>query len=198
MRSIKVRRVATIGVVGAALVATSLVALSQAAVAKSSSKPACTVTTDDGHWPGFVQGRPAGIDPKTTNATYMWHDGSGWHIRVTHRHTNLRTFSGQITTGGIFTGAKPVHLEKNDSFSVSSDKHVISFAFKNYGFIDGLNFYTRCAPSITFSFQSDGKPSPPHNVVIGRKSTRPQMNPFIISRVVPPATTTSVSTAPSV
>lgn len=192
MRSIKAKRVAAIGMVGAALVATSLVALGQAAVA-TTAKPACTVQKDDGHWPGFVQGRPAGIDPKTTNATYMWHDSNGWHIRVTHHRTNLRTFSGQITTGGTFTGVKPVHLEKNDSFSVSGDKHVISFAFKNYGFIDGLNFYTRCAPSITFSFQSDGKPSPPHNIVIGRNSTRPQMNPFIISRVLPPTTTTTTS-----
>ena len=101
MRSIKARRIATIGVVGAALVATSVVALSQAAVAKT-ARPACTVTTDDGHWPAFVQGRPAGINPKTTNATYMWHDGVGWHIRVTHHRTNLRTFSGQLTTGGTF------------------------------------------------------------------------------------------------
>lgn len=197
MRSIKTRRIATIGVVGAALVATSLAVAGQAAVA-TTAKRACTVQKDDGHWPGFVQGRPVHINPKTTNATFMWHDGNGWHIRVTHRRTNLRTFSGQITTGGAFTGAKPVRLEKNDVFSVSSDKHVISFSFKNYGYIDGLNFYTRCAPSITFSFQSDGKPSPPHNVVIGRNSTRPQTNPFIIARVKKPATTTTVSTAPSV
>ena len=72
---------------------------------------------------------------------------------------------------------KPVRLEKNDTFSVSADKHVISFVFKNYGFIDGLNFYTRCAPSITFSFQSDGKPSPPHNIVIGRKLDPPADEP---------------------
>ena len=64
----------------------------------ATTKPACTVTTDDGHWPGFVQGRPAGINPKTTSATYMWHDGNGWHIRVTHRTTNLRSFSGQISS----------------------------------------------------------------------------------------------------
>jgi hypothetical protein len=196
MSSIKVRRIATIGAVGAALVATSLVAVSQAAVAKTAN-PACTVTTDDGHWPGFVQGRPAGIDPKTTSATYMWHDGNGWHIRVTHRTTNLRSFSGQITTTGTFSSAKPVHLEKNDTFAVSSDKKVITFLFKNYGRIDGLNFYTRCAPSITFAFQSDGKTQPAKRIVIGHKSTRPQHNPFTISRVLPPATTTTVTSAPS-
>jgi len=196
MRSNRTRRIATIGVVGAALVATSLVVASQAAVAKT-TKPACTVTTDDGHWPGFVQGRPAGINPKTTSATYMWHDGNGWHIRVTHRTTNLKSFSGQITTTGTFSKAKPVHLEKNDTFAVSSDQKVITFVFKNYGRIDGLNFYTRCAPSITFAFQSDGKTQPPKRIVVGHNSTRPQNNPFTISRVLPPVTTTTVTSPPS-
>lgn len=178
------------------MVATSLVAVSQAAVAKT-AKPACTVTTDDGHWPGFVQGRPAGINPKTTSATYMWHDGNGWHVRVTHRTTNLKSFSGQITTTGTFSKAKPVRLEKNDTFSVSNDKKVITFVFKNYGYIDGVNFYTRCAPSITFAFQSDGKTQPARRIVIGRRSTRPHHNPFTISRVVP-ATTTTLTSAPGV
>ena len=94
----------------------------------------------------------------------MWHDQNGWHIRVTHHKYNRRSFGGQITTAGTFTGVKPVHLEKNDKFAVSADKHVITFSFKNHGCIDGLNFYTKCAPSITFGFQSDGKTQPdePH------------------------------------
>ena len=53
-----------------------------------------------------------------------------------------------------------VHLEKSDLFKVSGDKHVITFLFKNYGGIDGLDFLTTCAPSIRFSFQSDGVESP--------------------------------------
>ena len=48
MRSIKTRRVAAIGVIGPSLVATSLVALSQAAVARRRSQ-ACTVA--DGRRP---------------------------------------------------------------------------------------------------------------------------------------------------
>ena len=90
----------------------------------------------------------------------MWHDGDGWHIRATHRTTNKRTFAGQLSTGGTFAKVHAVHLEKSDSLQVSNGGHNITFLFKNYGHIDGVDFRTHCAPSISFAFQSDGKPAP--------------------------------------
>jgi len=191
MRSLKTRRLAAVGVIGLALAGTAVLATSQAAVA---AKPkTCTVVTDDGHWPAYVNGQPAGIDPHTTGAIYMWHDKNGWHIRVTHRTNNKRTFSGQITTGGKLVDVKPVRLEKNDKFVVSADKHSVTFLFKNYGFIDGLDFRTACAPSLSFGFQSDGKTSPTSRIVIGKGATHPASNPFVINRELPPVTTTTVS-----
>ena len=175
------RRLAVAGLVGMSLAGTSLIAASGTAVATTST--ACKVVTDD-HWPDIVQGQPNGIDPKTTAATYMWHDGNGWHIRVTHHGTNLRTFSGQLSTTGTFANVSPVHLEKSDQFQVSSDHKVITFLFKNYGFIDGVNFHTRCAPSIAVGFQSDGANSPTSKIVIGHTGAHPPTNPFVISRVV--------------
>ena len=111
----------------------------------------------------------------------MWHD-NGWHIRVTHKGSNKRTFAGSLVTQGAFTGVKPVQLEKSDSLKVSSDKHVITFLFKNYGLIDGVDFFTHCAPSITFSFQSDGSTSPPSKIDIGHNSVHPPTDPFLIAR----------------
>ena len=176
------RRIAAAGVVCVAFVATTLMATSGAAVAKTTKKStACSVVTDD-HWPSWTQGRPAGIDPRTTSAIYMWHDGNGWHIRVTHHSTNLRTFSGQLATSGTFHNVHPVHLEQSDQFQVSSDLHNITFLFKNYGYIDGLDFHTHCAPSISFSFQSDGKTAPPQKIVIGHNGVHPPGDPFVISR----------------
>ena len=93
-----VRRVAC-GVTGLAIVASPVVATAGAAAAKTSS--ACTTVTDD-RWPAWVQGRPARLNPRTTAATYMWHDSDGWHVRVTHHQTNRRTFSGQLVTQGKF------------------------------------------------------------------------------------------------
>jgi hypothetical protein len=166
---------------GVALGATSMMATTGVASAKSSAAKSCVQKTDDS-WPARVQGRPAGINPNTTAATYMWHDSNGWHIRVTHRTTNLRSFSGQLTTSGTFVGAKPVRLEKNDTFAVSADMHTLTFVFKNYGKIDGVNFFTHCAPAITFAFQSDGKTTPPSRIVIGKNNVHPKHNPFTIAR----------------
>jgi len=175
-----VKRAAIAGLVGLSLAGAALVTAGGTAGATAST--ACKVITDD-HWPDIVQGRPQGIDPKTTAATYMWHDGDGWHIRVTHHSTNLRTFSGQLSTTGTFANVSPVHLEKSDQFQVSSDHHVITFLFKNYGFIDGINFHTRCAPSFTAAFQSDGSTAPTDKIVIGHTGAHPPTNPFTISRV---------------
>ena len=177
------KRITAIGMAGVALVAMTLVAGggAAAAAAKPSSKPSCATQTDD-KWPPRVQGEPAGINPKTSAAVYMWHDSSGWHIRVTHHTTNLRTFSGQLTTTGKFARVSAVRLEKSDTFSVSSDQHDITFLFKNFGHIDGLDFHTHCAPSIKFAFQSDGKTSPPSRIVIGHNGTHPKHDPFVISR----------------
>jgi hypothetical protein len=176
-------RIAAVGVVAVALVAGSILASAGVAVAKSapraSSCPA--IGGKDDPWPSYTQGRPKDIDPRTTAAIYMWHD-NGWHIRVTHHSTNLKTFSGQLSTSGNFTGVKPTNLEKNDQFQVSSDKHTITFLFNNYGSIDGLDFFTHCSPSITFAFQSDGTTSPPSKIVIGKNGVHPPSDPFVASR----------------
>ncbi len=178
-------RIAAVGAVGMALMAGSLLTSTGVAAATSASSPRVSscpaVGGKDDPWPSYTQGRPKDIDPHTTAAIYMWHD-NGWHIRVTHRTTNKRTFAGQLTAAGTFTDVTPVHLEKGDQFKVSGDKHVITFLFKNYGGLDGLDFFTHCAPSITFSYQSDGKTSPPNKIVIGHNGVNPPTDPFLVSR----------------
>jgi hypothetical protein len=187
----KRRRIAAVAVC-AALVAAALSLVAGSAVA-SSPHATCSVQTDN-HWPGYTQGRPAGIDPRTTSAIYMWHDSGNWHIRVTHRTTNLRSFSGQLVTAGTFGGVHAVHLEKSDQFQVSPDKHTITFYFKNYGAIDGVDFATSCAPSIKFALQSDGQTSPTSKIVIGQGAAHPSSNPLEIARVPNATTTTTIVT----
>jgi hypothetical protein len=179
MKIKRVRRIATLGIVGVALTATPLIATTGPATATTT--PSCKQVTDD-KWPQWVQGRPDGIDPHTTAATYMWHDGNGWHIRVTHRGDNRKTFSGQLSTQGNFVHASAVRLEKGDQFQVSTDKHSLTFLFKNFGGIDGVNFHTHCAPAIQFAFQSDGKSTKPSHIVIGQHNRHPRNNPFTITR----------------
>ena len=186
------RRIAVVSILGAMLIAGSLFVAAGSALATSSPRASCSVQNDD-YWPSWVQGQPAGIDPHTTSSIYMWHDSGGWHIRVTHKGSNLKSFSGQLTTSGSFVDAHAVHLEKSDQFQISKDKHAITFLFKNYGAIDGVNFHTRCAPSIKFAFQSDGHTPPASKIVAGRSAAHPTANPFEVFRVQTPTTTTTPS-----
>ena len=180
MRTSRARRIAAAGIVGVAMMATPVI-VNTGPVAADTSKPTCQQIRDDS-WPKWVHGIPSGIDPHTTAATYMWVEKGEFHIRVTHRTDNRRTFSGQLTTTGVFVKARPVRLEEGDVFEVSPDRRSITFLFKNYGGIDGVDFRTRCAPSVKFAFQSDGKATRTSRIVIGRNNHHPRNNPFSIHR----------------
>ena len=193
MRSARSKRIAAVSVAGIAFVSGGVMAISSTTVASgATSPPPCT--THDDPWPAYTQGLPAGIDPNTAAGVYMWHDGYGWHIRVTHHSDSLRTFSGQLMTNGTFANVSAVKLEPGDTLATSANKHTISFLFTNYGHVDGLNFITHCSTSIYFAFQSDGRTVPADKIIIGHNKVHPAGDPFTITRVPPPTTTTTAAT----
>jgi hypothetical protein len=182
--TMRCKQIAAMGVVGALLGGGSLLATTggaSAAVATTARAARCVTAVDDA-WPSWTNGRPVNVDAKTAAGVYMWHDGTGWHIRVTHRGVARRTFSGELVTTGRFVGVSSVRLEGHDSRSVSPDHHTITFRFENHGAIDGLNFRTRCAPSIAFTFLSDGRSLASNKVTIGHAGTNPTADPFTIVR----------------
>jgi hypothetical protein len=193
MRSARFKRIAAVSVAGIALVSGGVMAVAGTTVASGATSPPPCSTHDDA-WPAYTQGVPAGIDPNTAAGVYMWHDGYGWHIRVTHHSDSLRTFSGQLITNGTFANVSAVKLEPGDTLATSPNKHTISFLFTNYGHVDGLNFITHCSTSIYFAFQSDGHTVPPDKIIIGRNKVHPAGDPFTITRVPPPTTTTTAAT----
>ena len=178
------KKIAATGTIGLVLGAGALIAGPTAASATvvTRARPAgCETATDDA-WPAWTNGRPANVDPKTAAGAYLWHDGTGWHLRATHKTDARRVFSGTIVTTGRFVGVSSVRLEGHDSRTVSADHHTIAFRFENHGAIDGLNFRTRCAPSISFTFVSDGNMLPTSKVTIGHGGVNPASDPFSIAR----------------
>src|SRR5262249_35924579 len=138
----------------------------------ANDKPSCLGTHDD-IWPLYTDGRPTGIDPGVS----VWHDFSGWHVRVTHATLKDRTFSGAIHTGGQLLDVKAIRLEANDSVKVSADKKTVLFRFNNYGGVDGFDFRTHCAPRLEMGFLSDGVLVPANRIAIGHFSKHPANDP---------------------
>lgn len=137
---------------------------------------------DDGEWPDFATGRPAGLDAGDRGGVYLWHDDAGWHLRITHIGDDKRAYSGVLTTSGRFADVDAVKLERDDHLSVGPNDHVLSFRFVNYGGIDGIDFHTRCAPRITFNLRADGQELGTERVVIGHHDANPTSVPFTIER----------------
>ena len=68
-----------------------------------------------------ADGRPA-RDP----GVRVWHDATGWHVRVTHNALHDRVFSGEIVTTGTLIDVHAVRLEKNDYLVVGPDHHSLA------------------------------------------------------------------------
>ncbi|MDQ1462360.1 MAG: hypothetical protein QOI08_3844 [Actinomycetota bacterium] len=173
------KKIAMSGALSAALVASSGVgAVVAGAATNPGAAPATCLPADhDGSWPGAAAGRPA-RDP----GVRVWHDATGWHVRVTHNTLHDRVFSGVIRTTGEFIDVHAVRLEKNDYLVVGADHHSLAFRFNNYGGTDGFDFYTKCAPYLGFLFASDGHVMPTARISIGEDAHHPLTDPFRITR----------------
>lgn len=155
------------------------------AVTVALAAPAAVAADEDtctGHWPASVQGMPATYHSGARAGDYIWHNSNGWHLRVTHAGDGKRTFSGRIVSDAPLRVA-PVRLEKGDTWALSDDHKTITYRFANYGHVDGLDFVTACADSLSFLGKMSGEKLPVGRIWIGRTGAHPLQNPFTILRV---------------
>ena len=171
------------GILGAAGGTVAASGTTSPATSASSTSPDrdCRIVHDDA-WPAWTQGRPDGFSAGDTGGVYLWHDGSGWHLRVTHATDDKSTFSGRLATTGHLVDVHAIALEKNDVLQVGAEGHTVAFRFENYGHIDGFDFHSRCAPSIVFSFTRAGHRLPTDRIFVGDHKAHPATNPFRITR----------------
>ncbi len=156
----------------------------------SSATGTATVTwnppnCDSGDWPRQVTGTPT-VYPNLPNGFYIGANADGvFSLEVTHRESNplvFYRFSGTVTTDGIFNDVNGIRLEKNDKYSVSADKHSLTFSFKNVGHIDGISFLPMCGSMISFNLSIKSAPAATSKINLGVPSTNPSSNPFTFTR----------------
>ncbi len=190
--------VAGIGsVAGGALIAMhggSTYAATAATAPASSSAPAVSGTTtapvcDDGPWmlaDGInVNGRPDHFDRGDRGATYIWHDGSGWHLRTTDVRNVENDYTGFITltSGGRFTSVHAVMNEKDDRVYLDGN-HVLHYSFNTYNGIDGFDFTVsacngdRQHETLAFHLTRDGSDDNPARIDLGDAKVHPDAATF--------------------
>ena len=151
-------------------------------------RPPSKQTCDKAPWAPRVEGRPQGFGAGSISGDYLWHNGAGFHLRVTHGHTH----DGRVYTGEIHSGQpmqlEPVRLEGKDTVALSADAKTIYFKFENHGRIDGIDFHTDCARNLTVSkLKVGGHALPATHVDLGYYNTHPAHVPFTVHRYGGPA-----------
>jgi hypothetical protein len=165
----------------------SVIALLAPAVIAPAGAAAATPTLESttctaGHWPAGVQGVPTLWHAGAQAGDYIWHDSTGWHFRVTHATSSRLVFTGRIVSSAPLD-AVPVKLEGRDTVALSADRRVITYRLINYGHVDGFNFRTACATSLTFYGAAAGTKLPITRIWIGLYNRHPLQNPFTVHRV---------------
>ena len=188
----------------AALVLTACLAVAGAgATASTASARAVTTTTNPatppapvaparappdncvkGQWPSIIEGRPGSFQASAEGA-YLWHDPNGaWALRVTHAGAHGGdVFSGALTTAGQFVDVRRTQGGQDDIVVVSRDRHTILFRFVNFGWVDGIDFTTRCAQGFATSIYIGGQLASTASVHLGSAESQPAGNPFTTERV---------------
>ncbi len=165
-----------------AVPATTLATTTAGSTTTADTTTAATTACTDGRWPRSVQGRPTLFHAGGRAGDYIWHDANGWHVRVTHATSSRFVFSGRIVSSAPLDAA-PVGLEGRDYVALSADRKTISYRLVNYGGIDGFNFRTACARSLSFLGYMNGSKLPVSRIWLGYYNVHPLQNPFIVTRV---------------
>ena len=155
--------------------------------ASFAATPAATTTTTavcgEARWPVSVQGQPLTLAAGARAGDYLWHNDSGWHLRVTHPGMTRVVFGGTIVSNAPLS-VSPFKLERGDTYTLSTDKKTLTYHFTNYGRIDGLDIRTACATRLWVRGSMAGVKLPTSRIIIGRAGRHPLENPFVILRTI--------------
>ena len=164
--------------------------LAAASVASPQASPACD---DNGTWrvdDAGVNGAPDNFDRGDTGAAYVWHDGTGWHLRTTDRTDSRHVYSGPITpsAGPRIVDVDRTLLEKDARVWIGGDG-ALHYRFVTYDGIDGVNFHLNGCPaagvehqSLRFSLDYDGREQDAGRVRLGDHEQHPESGMFTAVR----------------
>ena len=105
------------------------------------------------------------------------HDGDRLML-LTHDNEGSHSYTGTLTTTGTIEIVDLVRPEKDDSISVSSDGHSVSFKFSTQEGVDGAVVRVTGADKVHLSLDTDGNLTPVSAIHLGARGRSPKHNPF--------------------
>lgn len=188
------RRRTAILATGAILLATATtLAISGVAAASpttATAPPAPDVACADGPWQVHrapIEGAPIDFEHGDPGRTYLWHDGTGWHLRTTDVTAAAHHYTGTViaSPGASFVDVAKIRFEPGDH--LWADRGVLHYDFTTHAGIDGIDFrVTACNADrdrerLTFDLRRGGA-SAAALVDLGEHRAHPDSDPFTATR----------------
>lgn len=106
---------------------------------------------------------------------FLWHDGSGWHVRAKAASAK-RELSGVLrVSGGALTGVSPIDEASADALTVEG-RRAVHFRFDDPAAGTGFDARVESAACVELDVTSAGAPAP-HLTYIGRDAAPPPSLP---------------------
>jgi len=155
----------------------AIAATASSASPTSSTAPTCARAP----WQSIAKGTPR-LTSGDATGDYLFHDSTGFHLRVTHPGHRREVFSGEITSSTAMSISR-YKLEKGDVLRLSANHRTLVFVLSNYGYLDGVDIHTNCAATLTVSHLNLGnKALPTNDVYLGARKVHPAQIPFTLHR----------------
>ena len=143
-----------------------------------------------------VSARPTALSRLGASGYYVWNEKGVWRVSVTHGDRRVQKFQGTITFDAPIS-ARPVGAEGTGDV-VQSTASSASFAFVNYGGVDGVAVLAPCATVVTVNGSIDGQPVTTAQIFFGPTASNPPAVPAAITKAVAATSAaTASSTSPS-
>ena len=152
-----------------------------AAGSATATTPTTVKTCTTGALPPVLKGKPASFKAGLAAGAWVWQDGKGWHLRVTHHSKAKLTFTGSVTTSGHIA-AHRVLAESNDVLWRNNARTAVRFTLRNYGGVDGIDFTVGCAKTVTISLHAGKSKLKTAQIHLGKAAASPTSNPVVITR----------------
>jgi hypothetical protein len=121
--------------------------------------------------PGLAADAPMGY--------YLWHDGTGMHLR-THGPGEEHLFVARIHTDGQFVDVTSVGGEGRDSVAIVDGGHTLVLRVHTFDAIDGVDFRIEGGTQVRLRLGLDRSPISTDNIFLGAARAHPDSNPFTL------------------
>ena len=130
-------------------------------------------------WPHNIEREPTAFLQQHLEGYFIWHDSSGFHLKVATADGERHIFSGVIETDGRIENLMTIAFDPHD-YSHLIDRDTLKFRLTASDQILAIDFNLWYGHSVRFELSMDGRRIDVNNIYIGKDGWHPNSAAFFL------------------